>query len=184
MESMRSKKYHPIEYVYKDYKYFLGFAIKKTKDTFLAEDLVQEVFLQLLTMNHHKLLIILDGGKIKTYVCKIMLVKYFSKKSQFHKKNVKYKNNKVRPTNNNSFIEKKINEQIEHSDNVDDMLFKIDNCLKSMDVYDAKVFKLYYETGLSFRRLEEETGISQRSLRNTITKVRDNIKTILNEVKE
>ncbi|QDP56705.1 MAG: hypothetical protein Unbinned3205contig1001_40 [Prokaryotic dsDNA virus sp.] len=181
---MRSKKYHPIEYVYKDYNYFLGFAIKKTKDTFLAEDLVQEVFLQLLTMNHHKLLIILDGGKIKTYVCKIMLVKYFSKKSQFHKKNVKYKNNKVRPTNNNSFIEKKINEQIEHTDNVDDMLAKIDNCLKTMDAYDTKVFKLYYETGLSFRKLEEETGISQRSLRNTITKVRDNIKIQLNAIKE
>ena len=181
---MRSKKYHPIEYVYKDYNYFLGFAIKKTKDTFLAEDLVQEVFLQLLTMNHHKLLIILDGGKIKTYVCKIMLVKYFSKKSQFHKKNVKYKNNKVRPTNNNSFIEKKINEQIEHTDNVDDMLAKIDNCLKTMDAYDTKVFKLYYETGLSFRKLEEETGISQRSLRNTITKVRDNIKIQLNANKE
>ena len=70
------KKYHPIEYVYKDYDYYLGFAIKKTKDKFLSEDLVQEVFLQLLTMNHHKLLIILDGGRIKTYICKIMMVKY------------------------------------------------------------------------------------------------------------
>lgn len=184
MENMPFKKYHPIEYVYKDYKYFLGFAIKKTKDAFLSEDLVQEVFLQLLTMNQHKLLIIIDGGKIKTYVCKILLVKYFSKKSQFHKKYVRYNNLKVRPTNNSSFIEKVINEQNEHEDNVLEMEAKINECLKTMDVYDTKVFKLYYETGLSFKKLEEETGISQRSLRNTITKVRNNIKKIIDEAKK
>ena len=159
MENTHSKKYHPIEYVYKDYKYYLGFAIKKTKDRFLSEDLVQEVFLQLLTMNQHKLLIILDGGKIKTYVCKIMMVKYFSKKSQFHKKYVRYNNLKVRTKNNETFIEK-------------------------IDKYDRDVFKLYYEAGMSFNKLEKETGISKRSFRNTITKVRDKIKIMVNELKE
>tara|TARA_R100000781_G_C4081956_1_gene127997 strand:+ start:1223 stop:1780 length:558 start_codon:yes stop_codon:yes gene_type:complete len=178
------KKYHPIEYVYKDYDYYLGFAIKKTKDKFLSEDLVQEVFLQLLTMNHHKLLIILDGGRIKTYICKIMMVKYFSKKSQFHKKYVRYNNNKVRPTNNNSFIEKKINEQLEYEDGIQLMESKIDKCLEEFDEYDRDVFKIYYETGLSFRKLEEETGISQRSLRNTITSVREKIKKMIHEPTE
>ena len=184
MESMRSRKYHPIEYVYKDYNYYLGFAIKKTKDKFLSEDLVQEVFLQLLTMNHHKLLIILDGGKIKTYICKIMMVKYYSNKSQFHKKYVRYNNLKIRPVNNDSFIEKMINEQSEYQDGILEMEHKISQCLKTMDVYDAKVFNLYYETGLSFKKLEKETGISQRSLRNTITKVKEQIKNILNEAKK
>ena len=178
---MRSKKYHPIEYVYKDYNYYLGFAIKQTKDMFLSEDLVQEVFLQLLTMNHHKLLIILDGGKIKTYICKIMMVKYFSKKSQFHKKYVRYSNNKVRPANNEAFIERVLNEQIEYEDGILEMEQRIDKCLDTFSIYDRDIFNIYYETGLSYRKLEKETGISQRSLRNTITKVREQIKTILND---
>lgn len=183
MESMRSKKYHPIEYVYKDYKYYLGFAIKQTKDTFLSEDLVQEVFLQMLTMNHHKLLIILDGGKIKTYICKIMMVKYFSKKSQFHKKYVRYNNNKVRPRNNEAFMERIMNEKIEYEDGILDMEMKINKCLETFEEYDRDIFNLYYETGLSFNKLEKETGISQRSLRNTITKVREQIKTILHDTR-
>ena len=84
-------KWHPIEWIYKDHAYFLGFAIKQTKDKDLSEDLVQETFLQLMTMNQHKLLIIIDSGKIKTYICKIMMVKYYSSKSQFNKKLVQYK---------------------------------------------------------------------------------------------
>lgn len=181
MENMRSKKYHPIEYIYKDYDYYLGFVIKKTKDKLLAEDLVQEVFLQLLTMNHHQLLIILEGGKIKTYICKILMVKYFSKKSHFNKKYVQHNKNKVNASD--SFIEKQLNDR-NLDDGVLDMESKINKCLNSFDDYDRKIFELYYELGLSYSKLEDEIGISQRSLRNTITKVRNNIKKIIHEAKE
>tara|TARA_R100001244_G_scaffold132321_3_gene108202 strand:+ start:262 stop:813 length:552 start_codon:yes stop_codon:yes gene_type:complete len=176
---MRSKKYHPIEYIYKDYNYFLGFAIKKTRDKLLAEDLVQETFLQLLTMNHHKLLIILEGGKIKTYICKILMVKYFSKKSQFNKKYVQYNKNKINAQD--SFIEKLANKHFDTTDYVDEMEHKINDCLNSFSEYDRKIFELYYELGLSYSALEIEIGISQRSLRNTIKQVRDNIKQMLND---
>tara|TARA_R100001244_G_C5166881_1_gene131452 strand:- start:459 stop:998 length:540 start_codon:yes stop_codon:yes gene_type:complete len=179
---MRSKEYHPIEYIYKDYNYFLGFAIKKTRDKLLAEDLVQETFLQLLTMNHHKLLIILEGGKIKTYICKILMVKYFSKKSQFNKKYVQYNKKKINATD--GFIEKLANDQIEEVDHIDEMEAQIQKCLDGFDNYDRKIFELYYELGLSYPKLENEIGISQRSLRNTITKVRNNITKILNDTKK
>jgi len=178
---MRSRKYHPIEYVYKDYDYYLGFVINKTKDRYLAEDLVQEVFLQLLTMNHHQLLIILEGGRIKTYICKILMVKYFSKKSQFNRKYVQHNKNKVNASD--GFIEKKINDN-NLDDGVLDMEAKINKCLDSFDEYDKKVFQLYYELGLSYSKLEDEIGISQRSLRNTITKVRNNIKEMLHDFNE
>ena len=104
-------KWHPIEWIYKDHAYFLGFAIKQTKDKDLSEDLVQETFLQLMTMNQHKLLIIIESGKIKTYICKIMMVKYYSKKSQFHKKIVQYKKKKIE--SDNSFLEHLANKNAE-----------------------------------------------------------------------
>lgn len=174
-------KWHPIEWIYKDYKYFLGFAIKQTKDKDLSEDLVQETFLQLMTMNQHKLLIIIDSGKIKTYICKVMMVKYFSSKSQFNKKNVNYKKNKIK--SDQTFLEHLVNKNVEIDNTTDeyvDSLHKrIDSCLDTFDDYDRKLFQLYYQTGLSVRKLSEETGITFKSIQYTIEKVKKNIKEII-----
>tara|TARA_B110000008_G_scaffold40786_1_gene37721 strand:- start:239 stop:766 length:528 start_codon:yes stop_codon:yes gene_type:complete len=172
-------KWHPIEWIYKDHAYFLGFAIKQTKDKDLSEDLVQETFLQLMTMNQHKLLIIIDSGKIKTYICKIMMVKYYSAKSQFNKKMVQYKKKKIQ--SDESFLEHlaNINSPEHHQETLNQMNEKIDNCLLHFDEYDRKLFQLYYETGLSVRQLSEETGISFKSIQYTIDKVKKNIKNII-----
>ena len=172
-------QWHPIEWIYKDYKYFLGFAIKQTKDKDLSEDLVQETFLQLMTMNQHKLLIIIDSGKIKTYICKIMIVKFYSTKSQFNKKMVQYKKKKI--NSDDSFLEHLANKRIENNsnDHVEMMNEKIDDCLNTFDEYDRKLFQLYYETGLSIRRLSEETGITFKSIQYTIDKVKKNIKDLI-----
>ncbi len=174
-------KWHPVEWIYKDHDYFLGFAIKKTKDVDLSKDLVQDVFMQLLTMNQHKLLIIIDSGHIKSYVCKIILMKFFSKKSSFHKQHVSWKNNKIKA--DNSFLEHLANENADHSEEsvwVEEMHQKIDNCLENFDDYDRQIFNLYYETGLSFRKLSDETGIEARSLEHSVKKVRENIKQMIN----
>lgn len=56
---------------------------------------------------------------------------------------------------------------------------KIDDCLKTFDEYDRKLFQLYYETGLSIRRLSEETGITFKSIQYTIDKVKKNIKDLI-----
>jgi len=174
-------KWHPIEWIYKDYKYFLGFALKKTKDKMLSEDLVQETFLQLMTMNQHRLLIIIESGKIKTYICKIMMVKYFSQKSQFNKKIVQYNKKKIKCEP--SFLESLANRhnQIDedHDKYIGDLNDKIDNCLMQFDEYDRKLFNLYYELGLSTRKLSEETKISQKAIEYTINKVRNNIKDLI-----
>lgn len=174
-------QWHPIEWIYKDFKYYLGFAINKTKDKDLSEDLVQETFLQLMTMNQHKLLIIIDSGKIKTYICKIMMVKYYSNKSQFNKKIVQYKKKKIE--SNESFLEHLVNKNAEFdvdaNEHLNIMNKKIDDCLKTFDEYDRKLFQLYYETGLSIRRLSEETGITFKSIQYTIDKVKKNIKDLI-----
>lgn len=169
-------KWHPIEWIYKDFDYFLGFAIKQTKDKDLSQDLVQETFLQLMTMNQHRLLIIIDSGKIKTYICKIMMVKYYSAKSQFNKKMVQYKKKKIQ--SDESFLEHLANKNSpeHHQETLNEMNEKIDNCLTHFDEYDRKLFQLYYETGLSVRKLSEETGISFKSIQYTIDKVKKNIK--------
>ena len=56
---------------------------------------------------------------------------------------------------------------------------KIDDCLNTFDEYDRKLFQLYYETGLSIRRLSEETGITFKSIQYTIDKVKNNIKKLI-----
>ncbi len=174
-------KWHPIEWIYKDYNYFLGFALKQTKDKMHSEDLVQETFLQLMTMNQHRLLIIIESGKIKTYICKIMMVKYFSAKSQFNKKIVQYNKKKIKCES--SFLESLANKQNlidQESDEYVSLLNKkIDRCLELVDEYDRKLFNLYYEMGLSTKKLSEETKISQKSIEYTINKVRENIKNLL-----
>ena len=174
-------KWHPIEWIYKDFQYYLGFAIKQTKDKDLSEDLVQETFLQLMTMNQHKLLIIIDSGKIKTYICKIMMVKYFSAKSQFNKKMVQYKKKKIK--SDASFLEHLVNKNNEIDDStneyIDSLHKKIDDCLATFDDYDRKLFQLYYETGLSVRKLSQETGITFKSIQYTIDKVKKNIKNLI-----
>lgn len=174
-------KWHPIEWIYKDFQYYLGFAIKQTKDKDLSEDLVQETFLQLMTMNQHKLLIIIDSGKIKTYICKIMMVKYFSAKSQFNKKMVQYKKKKIK--SDASFLEHLVNKNNEIDDTtneyIDSLHKKIDDCLATFDDYDRKLFQLYYETGLSVRKLSQETGITFKSIQYTIDKVKKNIKNLI-----
>ncbi len=175
------KQWHPIEWIYKDFDYYLGFAIKQTKDKDLSEDLVQETFLQLMTMNQNRLLIIIDSGKIKTYVCKIMMVKYFSKKSQFNKKIVQFKKNMIEC--DSSFLEHLANKNAVQEDTsteyVNHLNDKIDNCLKQFDDYDRRLFELYYETGLSVRQLSKETKISFKSIQYTIEKVKKNIKNLI-----
>jgi RNA polymerase sigma factor (sigma-70 family) len=174
-------EWNPIEWMYKDFNYYLGFAIKQTKDKDLSEDLVQETFLQLMTMNQHRLLIIIDSGKIKTYICKIMMVKYFSKKSQFNKKVVQFKKKKIQ--SDESFLEYLVNKNTEQndqsSDYVEELNKRIDECLNTFDDYDRKLFQLYFETGLSVRRLSEETGITFKSIQYTIEKVKKNIKNLI-----
>ncbi len=174
-------KWHPIEWIYKDYNYFLGFALKQTKDKMHSEDLVHETFLQLMTMNQHRLLIIIESGKIKTYICKIMMVKYFSAKSQFNKKIVQYNKKKIKCES--SFLESLANKQNlidQESDEYVSLLNKkIDRCLESVDEYDRKLFNLYYEMGLSTKNLSEETKISQKSIEYTLKKVREINKNIM-----
>ena len=174
-------KWHPIEWIYKDFKYYLGFAIKQTKDSDLSEDLVQETFLQLMSMNQHKLLIIIDSGKIKTYICKILMVKYYSKKSQFNRKYVQYKKKKIE--SDESFLEHLANKNSEDVEEINShnkiLNKKIDDCLESMNQYDKDLFKLYYEAGLSIRKLSKETGISFKSIQYTIEKVKKHIKDLI-----
>ena len=170
--------WHPIEWIYKDFKYYLGFAIKKTKDSDLSEDLVQETFLQLMSMNQHKLLIIIESGKIKTYICKILMVKYYSKKSQFNRKFVQYKKKKIE--SDESFLEhlaNKNSEVVEEVNSHNQKLKKqIDDVLETIDEYDKDLFKLYFESGISIRKLSKETGISFKSIQYTIEKVKKHIK--------
>jgi len=92
---------------------------------------------------------------------------------------VQYKKKKI--NSDDSFLEHLANKRIENNsnDHVEMMNEKIDDCLNTFDEYDRKLFQLYYETGLSIRRLSEETGITFKSIQYTIDKVKNNIKKLI-----
>ena len=89
------KQYTVIEVMYKDYNKFYAFALSLLKNKYLAEDVVQDVFLQLLSSNSNHLLWILDTGKGVSYINKIIAVRCLSKKSQFYKQQIKYIKSKI-----------------------------------------------------------------------------------------
>ena len=109
------------------------------------------------------------------------MVKYFSNKSQFNKKIVQYKKKKIQ--SDESFLEHLVNKNAEIEDDSTEHLKimnqKLEDCMNTFDEYDKKLFKLYYETGLSIRKLSDETGISFKSIQYTIDKVKKNIKQLL-----
>jgi hypothetical protein len=67
-------------------------------------------------------------------------------------------------------------EESEYLEAEDIMYRKIDNILDSIHWYDAKLYKLYRDTGKSCRTLAKETGIGWMSIFNTIRNVKNIIR--------
>ncbi len=172
---MNNKTYSVVEVLYKDHSKFLAFAISLLKDKALAEDIVQDVFLQLLTSNSNHLIWIFSEGKGVSYINKIIAVRCLSKKSQFYKKNILYVKNKIK-------VEPKELEYLYHKIHAENfsvsnlLLDKINKELKKFSEYERDLFLLYYESGFTYEELSKEVGIPKISIYNTIRKVKKKIK--------
>ena len=51
----------------------------------------------------------------------------------------------------------------------------VDQLVSSLHWYDSKLFKIYRDTGMSYRKIAKETGISYVSIFNTIKNVKQTI---------
>lgn len=142
----------------------------------MAEDVVQDVFLQLMTSNSNHLLWIFDTGKGVSYVNKIVAVRCLSKKSQFYKQQIEYIKKKVKNISEREleyFCNLKNNTSISISEILVNNILKI---ISTFDKYERDLFLLYYDSGMTYEELSKETGIPKISIYNTVRKVQKQIK--------
>tara|TARA_R110000744_G_scaffold134922_1_gene244215 strand:+ start:10866 stop:11387 length:522 start_codon:yes stop_codon:yes gene_type:complete len=169
------KKYSIIEILYKDFSRFVNFAYTLLKSKPLSEDVVQDIFVQLLNSNSNHLLWIYDTGNGVSYINKIIAVRCLSKKSQFYKSQILYIKNKINVSETElEYLHNKHNtEGINVSEILNNQLRKI---ISTFDQYERDLFLLYYESGMSYEELSKQIGIPKISIYNTVRKIRKKIK--------
>jgi RNA polymerase sigma factor (sigma-70 family) len=168
-----------IEALYEHYKALVIFATPLTRDKGLAEDVVQDVYLQLLTSDTNRLLWIYAEGGGLNYLKKIVAVRVLSKKSQFYRKRIAYRKNKLNIDISN--LEYLIIDNNYLPDLYKDKLkASINKALDKFDYYERNIFLLYYESKQTYNELAEETGIPKISIFNTVRKVKKQIKELVN----
>ena len=160
-----------------------------SKDSVAIDDAVQELMLYFLSMNPVSLKNIYDKDGvlgIKKYGAVVLKRALTSKRSPFYYKYMKYYTNlygvNMTNTSQNNFHKSIYNlpEEIEIDYN-EINLNKIDSILDDVHWYDKGVFELYYHEGNTLDSLARKTGISRNSLFNTIDKVREFIKSKIEE---
>tara|TARA_R110000765_G_scaffold339021_3_gene429200 strand:+ start:300 stop:836 length:537 start_codon:yes stop_codon:yes gene_type:complete len=177
------KQYSIIEFLYKDYNKFYGFALSLLKNKYLAEDVVQDVFLQLLNSNSNHLLWIFDSGNGISYINKIIAVRCLSKKSQFYKQQIQYIKKKIDVNENElEYLYNKVNESSTYISDI--LLDKINEITKTFNEYERDIFMLYYQSNMTYQELSIETGIPKISIYNSVRKVKRKIWGKLNKEKK
>ena len=176
---MKLKTYTITEMLYKDFDEYVGFANTFLKDYDLAQDVVQDVFLQIITSNSNHLLWIDTQGSSKSYIKKIIAVRCLSKKSQLYKKNIEYNKNKVTVElyELENILYRKTNESSDYNKVKYELVLKT---ISTFDEYDRSLFLLYYESNLTYDELSKELDIPKISIYNTIRKVKKKTKEKLN----
>ena len=172
------KKYSVVEILYKEYDKFFSFALSLLKNRSLAQDVVQDVFLQLMTSNSNHLIHIYGAGSGVSYVNKIIAVRCLSKKSQFYKQQLSYERNKVKVSEQE--LEYICNPIFNTSIPINKLLFaKIEKAISTFDEYEKNLFMLYYESGMTYGELSKQIGIPKLSIYNSVRKVRKQIKKLV-----
>ncbi len=140
-----------------------------------TDDLWQEALLILLEYDKDKLIGIYKNGRLKFFVCKILMNQAHSSTSPFHKKYRMREDLYVSDITYESYDFSK------------DKL--IDNCLSEISIYGAEndnnwyrseLFKLYMQEG-SMRKLSNKTGIPVMSIQRSLNEFKTDIKQRLNE---
>lgn len=161
-----------VEAIAKDRTYF-DMCKKICPDNY--DDLWQEVLLIILEYNSEKLIAIHSEGKLKFFVCKIMMNQNFSSTSPFHKK---YRAKE-------SFYKSDIAQ--DPYDYEEDIL--LDKALTEISLYGtendnnwyrAELFKLYLKEG-SIRALSKKTSIPVMSIHRSLNEFKADIKKRINE---
>lgn len=174
-----------MELTTKEYNKLQNIARNICKKKTIADDLLHECILAMYKYPKEELEFIKKDGKLFFFGARIMANMYHSKTSRFY-----YKYRKIYEhiyftdgNENETFISTLYNEGVDI-----ERLELIDKILDNIYWYDRELFKLYYFGEINGKRyslssLAKQTGISRKSIFNTIDNVRKLIRQKLDDNK-
>lgn len=154
--------------VAKEHKYFVNVVRTFGEDNY-AEDIVQEMYIRI-----HKYTspdkIVKDGQVNKGFIWFVLRNIYVDFCKQ---------KNRIQKTDLNEATY--VMTEKENNEALDKLYEKIDREIESWHWYDEKLFKLYRDSGLSMREIEQKTKISLTSIFHTIKHCKARINAAIKE---
>ena len=156
---------------------FYKMAVKICKSTFVADDLVQSLFIKLIEIerNEGSLDRLAYGAKeINTYFCYRIMQNVFldAKKRKLNETVLFYDPLDIEDVKQEV---EAIEEELHYLEKQDELLKEVEAILNTLHWYDARLFTAYHKEVSSVRELAEETGISDYSIYNTLKNVKARI---------
>ena len=142
-----------------------------------GDDALQELFVWLFEMDESKLDKIYDGGGLLWYCIRALNLMLNSRNSRYYYKYKKY----YEYVDANASVSSTPDYMMYSGTSTYKYLEKIDQIVDELYWYDKELFKLYYYQGNTLHGLASMTGISRTSIFNTIKRVKEYIKTRINE---
>lgn len=145
--------------------------IKKFGEDFYAEDLVQEMYIRLITKDKEKAVIV--NGQVNKYYIYLTLrslfVDFYRQKSKVIKVDLK------------EVITLQQIDELEEQIAFGQLMKKVNSEINNWHWYDKMLFELYKDTGKSMRDIESDTGISLRSIFCTLKHCKESLKKNVHE---
>jgi RNA polymerase sigma factor (sigma-70 family) len=154
-----------INQVAKHHKEYIK-TIENFGEYFYAEDLVQEMYIRLMTKNK-ELQVIVNGQVNRYYIyltLRSLFVDFYRQKSKVIKVDI------------NEILTLQQIDEIEEHEAFGDLMQKVNKELKTWHYYDQLLFKLYKDTDKSMRDIAKDTNISLRSIFCTIKSCKERLK--------
>lgn len=153
------------------------------------DDLLQELYLILLTKKDELITNLNERGEVKFYIIRVIMSQYFSTSSKYYEL-FKKQNGYIADFNEEFSEEKQENviskmsmedyykteEDNEKAKNEREKLLFIQQQLEKENWYDREIFERYMGEKTSFTKLSKKLNISRNSLWNTVDKVKKTIK--------
>lgn len=162
-----SKRTEWLNIVAKEHKFFVD-VVRSFGEQVYAEDIVQEMYLRIHKYTDEDKII--KNGEVNKgfiwFVLRNIYVDYCKQKSRIQKIEI-----------NETILA--VDESDKKTKAIDENYYKIEKEIDSWHWYDAKLFRLYRDSGMSMREIEQATKISLTSIFHTIKQCKARINVAL-----
>lgn len=139
-------------------------------DTEFAEDIVQDVYLKVHQYNYYEKIVI-DGEPNRALMWILL-------------RNTTYRENKIAPNDLSIEVVRDLSTEetnlLKH-EVLDKIYDRVEEQVSTWDWYDQKLWKIYKDEGKSIRKISQDTGISVRSIFETLKHCKNRIREAVGE---